>query len=126
MNTNNALHAAAVWADRQAAPPEAVAVVRLHPHTAVGLWLPDRPHVGMKADATGDDDAELCEAAGAWVEEALEWVGAPAREAVRLALLGGARLEALLAPAAGTAELRMVHAGQAVQLIAARLDEPMH
>lgn len=112
----NALHAAGIWLERRGESADAVAIVRLAPGAAVGVWRPGAPVISMTT-TIDDPAAELCEAAAPLVREAIERMGASGVNAP-LDSVPGARLELLLQPCIGDVSLRLATPRGAVTLCA--------
>jgi len=122
--TDNALHAAEIWLDRINEPPTATAVVDIKP-AAVGVWVPGAANVRVLA---GIDDAavDLCEAIAPAVQEALAQLDEDQRAAVVGMFAQGARLQALLNPAAGSIGVRLIRGGQSVSIADLERIGPFH
>lgn len=114
--TDNALHAAQAWLQRLGAHPLAIAVVTIAPRASVGIWTPGAEHIGTLPDID-DAGAELCEATAPVVQQVLDDLSEPARlAALKAAHAGTHRLQMLLIPCDGAAQLRLVGGGQGVVL----------
>src|SRR5574340_33227 len=113
----DALRAAATWLERRGADPEAIVLVRLAPHSAVGLWRAGDEHVGV-LPAIDADGAALCSAAEPVAQALVAELPPDETHAVAAALAAGCRLELLLHPDEGTIALRLVHAGREPVFIA--------
>lgn len=111
----NLLHAAECWLERIGANPAAVVVVFFDDPAALGVWSPPQAHVGRLIP---DEAAvEVLEAAAAWLDAAVAAMPAQSWRATTSAMLGGARLQALVTPSMQGASLRVVHGGTAIPII---------
>ncbi len=124
ISTDNALHAAATWLERNGAAPTAIAVVGIKP-ASIGAWEPGTASVRLMA-RIDDAGAELCEAVGPAVNEALEHLDDDQRVAVVEAIGHGARLQALLSPAAEEIAVRLVHGGRPIEIATLTRSELAH
>jgi hypothetical protein len=125
MTTDNALHAAETWLERVNADPAAVAVVNVQPTAGLGVWQPGSTSVVM-LPRIDDAGAELCEATAPVVQEVLERLSDDDRTAAMAGIGAGARLQALLAPAAGEISIRLIHGSQCFTLAALVRDGLAH